>query len=72
MALEPTSEAVRGSLAVAGAATSVMSPNELASLVAAVLTAVFVTAQLITLAPKLLDSIAELKRRLRGGDDKTE
>lgn len=63
MQLDATSEAVKGTVVIAGATTSVMSPNELASFVAAVLTAIFVVAQLVTLLPKMLDSIANLRQR---------
>lgn len=63
MQLDTTSEAIKGTVVIAGASASVMSPNEMASLAAAVLTAVFVVAQLVTLLPKMLDSIKELRRR---------
>lgn len=63
MQLDTTSEAIKGTVVIAGASASVMSPNEMASLAAAVLTALFVVAQLVTLLPKMLDSIKELRRR---------
>lgn len=63
MQLDTTSEAIKGTVVIAGASASVMSPNEMASLAAAVLTAVFVVAQLVTLLPKMLDSIKELRCR---------
>lgn len=66
MQLDATSEAVKGTVVIAGTTASVMSPNEIASFVAAVLTAIFVVAQLVTLLPKMLDSIQNLRSRLRG------
>lgn len=63
MQLDATSEAVKGTVVIAGASASVLSPNEMASLAAAVLTAVYVVAQLVTLLPKMLDSLKELRRR---------
>lgn len=63
MQLDATSEAVKGTVVIAGTTASVMSPNEIASLVAAVLTAIFVVAQLVTLLPKMLDSIQNLRSR---------
>lgn len=66
MQLDTTSEAIKGTVVIAGASASVMSPNEMASLAAAVLTAIFIVAQLVTLLPKMLDSLQDLKRRFRG------
>ena len=66
MQLDATSEAVKGTVVIAGTTASVMSPNEIASFVAAVLTAIFVVAQLVTLLPKMLDSIQNLRTRIRG------
>lgn len=64
MQLDTTSEAVKGAVVIGGTTASVMSPNEMASLAAAVLTAVFVVAQLITLLPRMLDSLRELRSRM--------
>lgn len=66
MQLDTTSEAIKGTVVIAGASASVMSPNEMASLAAAVLTAIFIVAQLVTLLPRMLDSLKELKRRFGG------
>lgn len=66
MQLDTTSEAVKSTVVIAGATASAMSPNELASLAAAVLTALFVVAQMITLLPKMLDSMKELRKRFFG------
>lgn len=66
MQLDTTSEAIKGTVVIAGASASVMSPNEMASLAAAVLTAIFIIAQLVTLLPRMLDSLQDLKRRFRG------
>lgn len=66
MQLDTTSEAIKGTVVIAGASASVMSPNEMASLAAAVLTAIFIMAQLVTLLPRMLDSLQDLKRRFRG------
>jgi hypothetical protein len=63
MQLDATSEAIKGTVVIAGTTASVMSPNELASFIAAVLTAIFVVAQLVTLLPKMLDSIQNLRAR---------
>lgn len=63
MHLDTTSEVVKGSVVIAGTTASVMSPNEIASLVAAALTAIYVVAQLVTLLPKMLDSIQNLRAR---------
>jgi hypothetical protein len=65
MQLDATSEAIKGTVVIAGTTASVMSPNELASFIAAVLTAIFVVAQLVTLLPKMLDSIQNLRARFR-------
>lgn len=65
MQLDTTSEAVKGAVVIGGTTASVMSPNEMASMAAAVLTAVFVVAQLITLLPRMLDSLRELRSRMR-------
>lgn len=76
MQLDATNEAVKGSVAIAGVTTAAMTPNEIASLAVAVLTAVFVVAQFVTLLPKLLDSITNLKARWKAvwerDDDATE
>lgn len=69
MQLDTTSEAIKGTVVIAGTTASVMTPNEMASLAAAVLTAVFVVAQLITLLPKMLDSLKELRKRFKGKSD---
>lgn len=69
MQLDTTTEAVKGTAVIVGTTASVMTPNEMASLAAAVLTAVFVVAQLITLLPRMLDSLKELRKRLRKDDD---
>lgn len=69
MQLDTTSEAIKGTVVIAGTTASVMTPNEMASLAAAVLTAVFVVAQLITLLPRMLDSLKELRKRFRKDDD---
>jgi hypothetical protein len=66
MQLDTTSEAVKSTVVIAGATASAMSPNELASLAAAVLTALFVVAQFITLLPKMLDALKELRKRFFG------
>lgn len=63
MQLDTTSEALKGTVVIAGTTASVMSPNEIASFVAAVLTAIFVVAQLVTLLPRMLDSIQNLRSR---------
>ena len=63
MQLDTTSEALKGTVVIAGTTASVMSPNEIASFVAAVLTAIFVVAQLVTLLPRMLDSIQNLLSR---------
>lgn len=57
---------VRGGVAVSGASIAALTPNEMASIAAAVLTCVYVLAQLITLAPRLIDSTKELVRRWKG------
>lgn len=69
MQLDTTSEAIKGTVVIAGTTASVMTPNEMASLAAAVLTAVFVVAQLITLLPRMLDSLKELRKRFQKDDD---
>lgn len=66
MQLDTTSEAIKGTVVIAGTTASVMSPNEIASFVAAVLTAIFVVAQLVTLLPKMIDSINNLRSRFGG------
>ena len=66
MQLDTTSEAIKGTVVIAGTTASVMSPNEIASFVAAILTAIFVVAQLVTLLPRMLDSIKNLRSRFRG------
>lgn len=66
MQLDTTSEAIKGTAVIAGASASVLSPNEMASLAAAVLTALFVAAQMITLLPRMLDSLKELRKRFSG------
>ena len=66
MQLDTTSEVVKGTVVIAGTTASVMTPNEIASFAAAVLTATYVVAQLITLLPKMLDSIQNLRTRIRG------
>lgn len=66
MQLDTTSEAIKGAVVIGGTTASVMSPNEMASMAAAVLTAVFVVAQLITLLPRMLDSLREMRSRLSG------
>ncbi|UGL61461.1 hypothetical protein [Pseudomonas phage phipa2] len=65
MMLDTATEAGKGTLAITGVGIAVYSPYEIASLCAAVLTALYVGAQLITLLPKMLDSIAELRRRFK-------
>lgn len=57
---------VRGGVAVSGASIAALTPNEMASIAAAILTCVYVLAQLITLAPRLIDSSKELVRRWKG------
>lgn len=57
---------VRGGVAVSGASIAALTPNEMVSIAAAVLTCVYVLAQLITLAPRLIDSTKELVRRWKG------
>lgn len=57
---------VRGGVAVSGASIAALTPNEMASIAAAVLTCVYVLAQLITLTPRLIDSTKELVRRWKG------
>lgn len=54
---------VRGGVAVSGASIAALSPNEMASMAAALLTCIYVIAQLVTLTPRLLDSLRELSRR---------
>lgn len=61
---------VRGGVAVSGASIAALTPNEMASIAAAILTCVYVLAQLITLAPRLIDSSKELVRRWRGKKEK--
>lgn len=72
MQLDTTSEAIKGTVVIAGTAASVMSPNEIASFVAAVLTATFVVAQLVTLLPKMIDSINNLRSRFGGTPSEAE
>jgi hypothetical protein len=72
MQLDTTSEAIKGTVVIAGASASVMSPNEMASLAAAVLTALFVVAQFITLLPRMLDSLKELRKRFTRQDPSVE
>lgn len=60
---------IRGGIAVSGATFATMTPNEIASITAAVLTCVYVLTQLVTLLPKLLDSIKDLKRRWSGKEN---
>lgn len=66
MQLDTTSEAIKGTVVIAGTTASVMSPNEIASFIAAVLTAIFVVAQMVTLLPRMLDSIQNLRTRFWG------
>lgn len=66
---EVAQAAARGGVAVTGATFATMSPNEIVSLIAGALTAIYVVAQLITLTPKMLDAIAELRRRMGGSDE---
>jgi len=72
MQLDTTSEAIKGTVVIAGTTASVMSPNEIASFVAAVLTAIFVVAQLVTLLPKMIDSINNLRSRFGGTPSEAE
>lgn len=72
MQLDTTSEAIKGTVVIAGTTASVMSPNEIASFVAAVLTAIFVVAQLVTLLPKMIDSISNLRSRFGGTPSEAE
>lgn len=72
MQLDTTNEVVKSAVVIGGTTASVMSPNEMASMAAAILTAVFVVAQLITLMPRMLDSLRELRTRLWGAPAETE